>query len=117
MFTFETSIDPKTGKEVVQVPIKGLALAEHPVYNKGTAFSLQERDEFDLEGIYPIAESSLELQKQKTYESFCTKNSNLEKYREFDLLGRQDLSYGGSGWFIQGIKRTNQGFGDKYRWG
>ncbi len=88
MFTFKTETDPKTGEAFVPVPVKGLALAENPVYNKGTAFTAQERDELELNGIYPIAPSTLELQKQKTYESFCSKESALEKY--IYLMSLQD---------------------------
>lgn len=88
MFTYQTEIDPKTGESYVPVPIKGLALAEHPMYNKGTAFTMQERAELELNGIYPIAPSTLDLQKQKTYESFSSKQSALEKY--IYLMSLQD---------------------------
>ena len=88
MFTYKTAIDPHTGEEYVKVPIKGLALAENPVYNKGTAFTERERDEFDLRGIYPASVATLELQKQKTYESFSQKPDALEKY--IYMLSLQD---------------------------
>ena len=38
--------DPFTSEEYVQVPFKGTFLTEHPMYNKGTAFSEEERDMF-----------------------------------------------------------------------
>ena len=88
MFTFETATDPQTGETCIKVPITGLALAENPVYNKGTAFTEQERNELDLVGIYPASVSTLELQKKKTYESFLQKPNDLEKY--IYLLSLQD---------------------------
>jgi malate dehydrogenase (oxaloacetate-decarboxylating) len=88
MFAYETAIDPQTGEEYVKVPIKGLPVAENPVYNKGTAFTKRERDEFDLRGIYPDSVSSLELQKKKTYESFSQKPNPIEKY--IYMLSLQD---------------------------
>jgi len=88
MLTFETAVDPQTGAEYIKTPIKGIALAENPVYNKGTAFTERERDELDLRGIYPASVSTLELQKQKTYESFAQKPNDLEKY--IYMLALQD---------------------------
>lgn len=88
MFTYETATDPQTGEEYVKVPIKGLALAENPAFNKGTAFTERERDEFELRGIYPDSVSTLELQKQKTYENFSQKVNDLEKY--IFMLALQD---------------------------
>ena len=88
MFTHQIQTDPHTGETYIPVPIKGLALAEQPVYNKGTAFTERERDELDLRGIYPASVSTLELQIQRTYESFSQKDDDLEKY--IYMLSLQD---------------------------
>lgn len=96
MLTYSRKNDPLTGEEYVEVPFKGSFLAEHPIYNKGTAFSKEERHAFDLEGIFPDAVSDFELQKKRTYESFCAKTDDLEKY--IYMLSLQDrnetLHYG-----------------------
>jgi malate dehydrogenase (oxaloacetate-decarboxylating) len=88
MYTYLKKTDPFTGEEYISVPFKGSVLAEHPMYNKGTAFTEEERITFDLEGLFPETVSNLELQKQKTYESFLSKSDDLEKY--IYMLSLQD---------------------------
>lgn len=88
MFTYSKKIDPFTNEEFVEVPFKGLFLAEHPIYNKGTAFPADERENLGLQGVYPDTISNLDLQKKRTYESFCMKPNDLEKY--IYMLSLQD---------------------------
>ncbi len=88
MFTYSKKIDPFTNEEFVEVPFKGLFLAEHPIYNKGTAFPADERENLDLQGVFPDTVSNLDLQKKRTYESFCMKPNDLEKY--IYMLSLQD---------------------------
>jgi malate dehydrogenase (oxaloacetate-decarboxylating) len=88
MLNYSRRTDPFTGEEYIEVPFKGLFLTDHPMYNKGTAFSQHERQEFNLEGLFPKAISDIELQKKKTYESFCAKPNDLEKY--IYMLALQD---------------------------
>jgi malate dehydrogenase (oxaloacetate-decarboxylating) len=88
MLTYSKRTDPFTGEEYIEVPFKGLFLTDHPMYNKGTAFSQQERYEFNLDGLFPKAISDIDLQKKKTYESFCAKPNDLEKY--IYMLSLQD---------------------------
>lgn len=88
MFTYSKRTDQFTGEHYVEVPFKGSFLAEHPMYNKGTAFTEEEREVFNLDGLFPDAVSNLELQKQRTYESFCSKPNDLEKY--IYMLSLQD---------------------------
>ncbi|GAB4367668.1 MAG: NAD-dependent malic enzyme [Calditrichia bacterium] len=88
MLRYSKKTDPLTGEEYLEVPFKGSFLAEHPTYNKGTAFSKEERQALDLEGLFPDAVSNLELQKIRTYESFCSKPNDLEKY--IYMLSLQD---------------------------
>ena len=88
MLNYSRRTDPFTGEEYIEVPFKGLFLTDHPMYNKGTAFSQHERQEFNLEGLFPKAISDIELQKKKTYESFCAKPNDLEKY--IYMLSLQD---------------------------
>jgi len=88
MLTFSKRTDPFTGEEYIEVPFKGQFLTEHPMYNKGTAFPDEERYSLDLCGLLPDGVSTLSLQKQRTYESFATKSSDLEKY--IYMLSLQD---------------------------
>ena len=80
MLVYSRKTDPFSGEEYVQAPFKGRALIEHSMYNKGTAFPLDERHKLDLCGLLPEAATNLEIQKKRTYESFCAKPDELEKY-------------------------------------
>ncbi|MBD3385976.1 oxaloacetate-decarboxylating malate dehydrogenase [candidate division KSB1 bacterium] len=88
MLTFSKQTDPFTGEYYVQAPFKGLFLTEHPVYNKGTAFPEDERHSLGLCGLLPEGVSSLKQQKERTYEAFSSKSSDLEKY--IYMLSLQD---------------------------
>lgn len=88
MFTYSKKVDPFTNEEFIEVPFKGLILAEHPIYNKGTAFPADERENLGLQGVFPETVSNLDLQKKRTYESFCMKPNDLEKY--IYMLSLQD---------------------------
>jgi malate dehydrogenase (oxaloacetate-decarboxylating) len=80
--------DPFTGEEYVEVPFKGRRLVEHPVYNKGTAFTEEEREVFELEGLFPERVSNLDIQAARSYGHYGEKTSDLDKY--IYLLSLQD---------------------------
>lgn len=80
--------DPFTGEEYVEVPFKGRRLVEHPIYNKGTAFSEEERTTFELQGLFPERVSNLEIQCNRSYGHYQEKSTDLEKY--IYLLSLQD---------------------------
>jgi len=80
MLKYSRQKDPVTGEEYVNVPFKGTFLIEHPMYNKGTAFTQDERDAFDLCGLLPDKVSTIDIQTKRTYESFVHKPDDLEKY-------------------------------------
>jgi len=67
---------------------RGSALLHHPLHNKGTAFSREERSAFDLEGLLPSAVSDLEIQLARNYESIQRKEDPLEQY--IGLVALQD---------------------------
>jgi malate dehydrogenase (oxaloacetate-decarboxylating) len=88
MLTYSKRTDPFTGEEYIEVPLKGESLCEHPMYNKGTAFPEDERDRLSLCGLLPDGVANLSLQKQRTFESYSIKSSDLEKY--IYMLSLQD---------------------------
>jgi malate dehydrogenase (oxaloacetate-decarboxylating) len=53
---------------------------ENPLFNKGSAFTEEERREFGLLGLLPPHVSTMEEQLARTYESYKRKESDLEKY-------------------------------------
>jgi malate dehydrogenase (oxaloacetate-decarboxylating) len=62
------------------VPYGGSALLRDPRYNKGTAFSREERVALGLEGLLPWAVSSMEQQARRAYESIARKTDPLERH-------------------------------------
>lgn len=55
-------------------------LLRDPVLNKGTAFSLQERDEFALHGLIPTTVETLEQQVIRCLDAYSAKENPLEKH-------------------------------------
>jgi malate dehydrogenase (oxaloacetate-decarboxylating) len=88
MLKYVQQRDPFTGEEYIEVPFKGRRLVEHPMYNKGTAFSEEERETFDLTGLFPERVSNLDIQTKRSYGHFKAKTTNLEKY--IYLISLQD---------------------------
>ncbi len=80
--------DPFTGEEYVEVPFKGRRLVEHPIYNKGTAFTQEEREAFELFGLFPETVATLEIQTRRSYGHYLSKSEDLDKY--IYLLALQD---------------------------
>ena len=67
--------------EMADVWKRGNALLMDPLLNKGTAFTLEEREVFELEGLVPHHCVSRELQVRRAYEHIIAKGDNpLEKY-------------------------------------
>jgi len=67
---------------------KGVELLHNPLLNKGTAFTLKERQELDLEGLLPPHIFSQDEQKIKVLRTVREKETNLEKY--IYLISLQD---------------------------
>lgn len=63
-----------------EIGVTDYALLLNPLLNKGTAFSNQERKEFKLFGLLPPEESNIFQQSVRSYETFKSKKSDLEKY-------------------------------------
>jgi Malic enzyme len=79
METFKVSRDSE-GKPRLEVPYRGTRLLRHPMYTKSTAFNLEERKAFGLEGLLPGAVSTMEQQERRVYANISRKLDPLEKY-------------------------------------
>jgi malic enzyme len=77
-----------TAGEVVAVPDRGQRLLRQPIYNKGTAFTRDERAALGLEGLLPDAVSTLEQQGRRVHRNIMRKEDPLERY--IGLVGLQD---------------------------
>ena len=54
-----------TGTAIVDIELEGIALLTDPLLNKGTAFTEEERDEFDLHGLLPPHVGTLDEQVER----------------------------------------------------
>jgi malate dehydrogenase (oxaloacetate-decarboxylating) len=69
-----------TGELVCETNAQGQEVLRHPMLNKGTAFSFEERSAFGLHGWLPPAVSTVELQLERCHEAYRAKGSDLERY-------------------------------------
>ncbi len=68
------------GKERVEVRLRGTQLLNHPMYNRSTAFTRDERRALDLEGLLPDVTSTIEQQARRAYGNIVRKTEPLERY-------------------------------------
>jgi malate dehydrogenase (oxaloacetate-decarboxylating) len=59
--------------------LSGLAVLRNPYFNKGTAFTREEREEFDLHGLLPPNVQSLEEQLARAYAQYSSRSDPLAK--------------------------------------
>jgi len=85
---YEERVDPKTGERYIAVFERGQALKDDPILNKGTSFTLEERDLFGLRGILPAAVSTVCDQEARVYENYRGAANDVARY--VFLSGLQD---------------------------
>ena len=68
------------GRERVEVRLRGPQLLNHPMYNRSTAFTRDERRELGLEGLLPDVVSTMEQQARRAYGNIVRKTEPLERY-------------------------------------
>ena len=64
----------------IETSLTGQLLLDNPLLNKGSAFPEDERREFGILGLLPLHCSTIEEQLARTYENYCRKDSDLERY-------------------------------------
>ncbi|MCP4328264.1 MAG: NAD-dependent malic enzyme [Alphaproteobacteria bacterium] len=74
----------------IELDLHGGQLLDNPLYNKGTAFSKDERKEFDLVGLLPPHIDDMETQAERAYAAYQRKTEDLE--RHIFLRGLQDTN-------------------------
>ena len=79
MERYDLRTDP-SGRKWLRVPYRGVPLLRHPMFTKGTAFTLEERLALGLEGLLPHAVSTMDQQARRIYASIQRKQDPLEKY-------------------------------------
>ena len=76
------------GELCVGVPYRGSQLFAQPMFNKGSAFTREERKAFGLDGLLPWAVNTMEQQARRVYENIARKTDALE--RHIGLAALQD---------------------------
>lgn len=88
MSLYRKAIDETTGEEVLEVSLSGRMLLDHPLLNKGMAFTDDERRAFGLKGLLPPKVSSVEEQIARNYENYKRQKTDLDRF--LFLMGLQD---------------------------
>jgi len=87
-----TSAGVETASEaparVVETALSGYELLNDPLLNKGTAFTEDEREQFELHGLLPPHVAALDWQVRRRLDAFRGLGSDLQKY--IFLRGLQD---------------------------
>ena len=75
----------------VHTLLRGAAVLGHPLLNKGTAFTRQEREALGLEALLPWQVETLELQVQRCRTALAAMGSDLERYTYLQSLRDSNL--------------------------
>lgn len=67
-------------KRPIYIPFAGPALLEAPLLNKGSAFTLRERQQFNLEGLLPYNIETIEEQEARVYQQLCSFETPIDKH-------------------------------------
>jgi malate dehydrogenase (oxaloacetate-decarboxylating) len=68
------------GRERVELRLRGPQLLNHPMYNRATAFTRDERRALGLEGLLPDVVSSMDQQARRAYGNIARKGEPLERF-------------------------------------
>ena len=79
METYERHRDAK-GREGVEVSLRGTALLNHPMHNRSTAFTREERRALGLNGLLPATVATQEMQARRAYGNIARKADALERF-------------------------------------
>ncbi|HYP29532.1 MAG TPA: NAD-dependent malic enzyme [Blastocatellia bacterium] len=72
--------DEETGEPVLEISLSGPLLLDYPLFNKGSAFTDEERREFGLLGLLPPHVSTIDEQMARIYENYNSKQTDLDRY-------------------------------------
>ena len=73
-------LDTSTRDVVLRLGVRGRLILMHPMANRGTAFTLEERQRLGLSGLLPSRVTTIEEQLRRTYAQFSRSPSPLAKF-------------------------------------
>ncbi|MHA6512801.1 NAD-dependent malic enzyme [Tessaracoccus sp. Z1128] len=74
------NLDTRSRDAVLEISARGRLVLVHPMANRGTAFSLEEREALDLSGLLPSRVTTIEEQMRRTYAQYDRSPSPLAKF-------------------------------------
>src|SRR5260221_13934347 len=69
-----------SGRERIEVRLRGTQLLNHPMYNRSTAFTREERRALGLDGLLPATVASQDMQARRAYGNIARKADALERF-------------------------------------
>ena len=90
---------PTPGGVVARIHARGSAVLASPTINRGTAFTLRERDALGLTGLLPTGVSTLEGQLRRVYAQYLEQANDLRKWVYLSNLMCNGLCKGPRGAF------------------
>jgi len=69
-----------SGRERIEVRLRGTQLLNHPMYNRSTAFTREERRALGLDGLLPATVASQDMQARRAYGHIARKVDALERF-------------------------------------
>jgi malate dehydrogenase (oxaloacetate-decarboxylating) len=79
-----------TGRNVFRIALRGDAILATPRWNKGTAFTMNERMQFGLVGRLPYQVNTLDQQCQRAYDQLSSRETPLRKNSFLQSLKEQN---------------------------
>ncbi len=80
MEAYTLKLDPLTGEEYYEVHVRGEQVLAHPLLNKGSAFSEEERQTLGLAGLLRPAINNIALQQVRSLENYRDKRTDMGRY-------------------------------------
>jgi malic enzyme len=80
MRRFEERVDPVSGERYLAVFERGATLMDDPLLNKGTSFTMAERQELGLEGLLPPAVQTVDQQAVRAYGNYLKADGDIARH-------------------------------------